>query len=200
MKVPEPKFIGVDIKGHNAIVVNPNTGEFVLKLDQDIIQHKHARYESFKMTRSIADRNTNLLRDQNRITSKKILEAAVNAKAGIRMKQLQDNQLQDMIEQKANLQGVSIEYIDSFMSTKTCHQCGSIGTITKTSTDESKQFTCPNNTKHTFDAATNSTIDLLVRIIILKFTSPETISVQDAIGFKILSTVFTSASAAYSDM
>jgi transposase len=111
---------------------------------QDIVQHKHDRYESRKQSQQIADRNIGLVREQNHVISNKILDVAAKAKSIIKMKKSTGNLLQEMIEQKAKLQGINVEYMDSFLSTKTCHKCGSIGIVEKTSTNESKQFVCPN--------------------------------------------------------
>jgi len=161
------KWIGVDLNttGHVAVVANPYTGK-MKKLGKKA-SHVHNKYKNirrwlqkrgkYRVVKRLKDRESRIIRDMNHKISREIVETAKEAGCGIRMEKLKGirkrarvrkpfryslhswsfYQLQRMIEYKARLLGVPIEYIDPHNTSKVCSRCGAIGER------NGKEFKCP---------------------------------------------------------
>ena len=161
------KYIGVDLNttGHIAVLANPITGK-IIKIGKKA-QHIHTKYKNirrnlqkagkYKKVKQIKQRESNIVKDLNNKISHKIVETAIESNSGIKLEELtgiRNNtkhsksfnyslnswsfyQLQQMIEYKSKLHGISIIYIDPAYTSKTCSRCGCIGNR------NDKQFMCP---------------------------------------------------------
>ncbi len=166
--IVEPEhYIGVDLNatGHAAVVGNPDTGK-VWKLGKQC-QHVHKKYKNIRrrlqklgkygMVKKINDRESRIVRDLNHKMSRKIVEIAKGADAGIKLEDLEGirknkkhtksfnyslnswsfYQLRQFVAYKAKLQGVSVAYIEPAYTSKSCSRCGHIGDR------NGKAFKCP---------------------------------------------------------
>jgi putative transposase len=150
-------YIGVDLNatGHVAVVANPSTGK-VLKLGKRA-PHVHRKYKEmrrrlqkqgkYRKIKRIGNRESRIVRDLNNQISRKIVDTAFDSGCGIRLEDLSGirqsaksaksfryslhswsfYQLKTMIEYKAKLLGVEVEYVNPAYTSKTCSRCGSLG-------------------------------------------------------------------------
>lgn len=149
------KWIGVDLNttGHCCVVANSNTGK-VLKLGKKAY-HIHKKYRDIRKRlqrkrkgrklKAIRKRERNIERDLNHKISKKLVEYAKENKCGLKLEDLKGIRkakstnsfryglnswsfyhLRKMIEYKAKLRGVEVQYIDPAYTSKECSRCGLI--------------------------------------------------------------------------
>jgi putative transposase len=164
--VPE-FFIGVDLNttGYIAVVANSKTGK-TIKLGKKA-EHTHKKYRDirkqlqkkgkYRKVKQIKNRESRIVRELNHQISRKIVDTAFEEKCGIRLEDLNGirhnakcaksfryslnswsfYQLKLMMEYKAKLLGVTVEYVDPAYTSKTCSRCGSLGNR------NGKKFECP---------------------------------------------------------
>jgi putative transposase len=181
------RYIGVDLNatGHAAVVGDPLTGK-VWKLGKQC-QHVHTKYKNtrrrlqkqgkYGMVKKIKDRESRIVRDINHKMSRKIVEIAKQAGAGIKLEQLEGirkrartaesfryslnswsfYQLRQFVEYKAKLQGVAVAYIEPAYTSKTCSKCGHIGNR------NGKSFKC--QCGHVENADANASFNIALRPI-----------------------------------
>ena len=151
------KWIGVDLNttGHIAVIANPETGK-VTKLGKNA-EHIHKKYKNirkrlqkagkYRKVKQIKNRESRIVRDLNHKISKRIVQEAKDTGRGIRLEELKGirksrkhsksfryslhswsfYQLRQMIEYKAKLLGVPIEYVDPAYTSQICSICGELG-------------------------------------------------------------------------
>lgn len=161
------KWIGVDLNttAHVAVASNPETGK-VLKLGSKAL-HIHKKYQNirrrlqkarkYKKVKLIRNRQSRIIRNLNHHVSRRLVQVAKSSGCGIRLERLTNirktsrsgksfryalnswsfYQLQKMIEYKAKLHGVVVDYIAPNYTSKMCSRCGHIGDR------DSKYFKCP---------------------------------------------------------
>ena len=161
------KFIGVDLNatGHCAVVAVPATNK-VYMLGKKA-QHVHTKYLKYrkrfqrlgalKLLSKAKRRESNIVKDLNHKISKKIVQVAVENRAGIKLEDLtgiRNNkrqtksfryilnswsfyQLRQFVEYKAKKQGIPVVYIEPAYTSQTCSKCGSLGDR------KGKSFKCP---------------------------------------------------------
>jgi len=161
------KWIGVDLNttGHVAVIANPETGK-VKKLGKKA-EHVHKKYKNIRrrlqkagkygVVKCLKRRESRIVRDLNHKISHEIVDMAKKGNSGIKLEKLKGirktaksrrtfryslhswsfYQLQDMIEYKAKLLGVPIEYVDPAYTSQRCSRCGKIGKRV------GKIFNCP---------------------------------------------------------
>ena len=160
------KWMGVDLNttGHVAVTANPETGK-VEKLGKKA-EHIRKKYKNirkelqkegkYRKVKKIKDREKRIVRDLNHKVSYEIVNEAKRSESGIKMEMLKRvrmaksrksfryslnswsfYQLQKMIEYKAKLLGVPVEYVDPAYTSKRCSRCGAIGNR------NGKLFKCP---------------------------------------------------------
>jgi len=184
----EPEhYIGVDLNatGHAAVLGNPETGK-VWKLGKKC-QHVRKKYKNIRrrlqklgkygMVKKIKDRESRIVRDLNYKMSRKIVEIAKEAGAGIKLEDLEGvrnnkkhtksfnyslnswsfYQLRQFVAYKAKLQGVRVAYIEPAYTSKTCSRCGHIGDR------NGKAFKCPCGYVENADA--NASFNIALRQI-----------------------------------
>ncbi len=164
--IPE-SFIGVDLNTteHIAVAANPQTGK-ILKLGKKA-EHIHKKYREirrklqrkgkYRKVKMIKDRESRIVRELNHQISRRIVDAAFTENCGIRLEDLSGirqsvkatksfryslhswsfYQLKTMIEYKAKLLGVKVEYVNPAYTSQTCSRCGSLGKRQR------KEFKCP---------------------------------------------------------
>ncbi|MHA1576894.1 MAG: RNA-guided endonuclease InsQ/TnpB family protein [Candidatus Thorarchaeota archaeon] len=164
--VPE-YFIGVDLNttGHVAVVANPRTGK-ILKLGKKA-EHIHKKYREirrklqregkYRKVKQIKNRESRIVRELNHQISRKIIDTAFAENCGIRLEDLSGirqsvkatksfryslhswsfYQLKTMIEYKAKLLGVKVEYVNPAYTSQICSRCASLGKR------QGKEFKCP---------------------------------------------------------
>ena len=164
--VPEG-YIGIDVNatGHAAVVAVLATGK-VLKLGKKAyyihkkyreMRRRLQRMGKYRKLKSVKNRESMIVRELNHQMSRKIVDTALEHRCGIRLEDLHGIrgtartrssfryslhrwsfcQLRQMIEYKARLLGVEVEYINPAYTSKACSMCGSIGDRHR------KEFRCP---------------------------------------------------------
>ena len=190
-------YIGVDLNAtsHCAVVANPQTGK-ILKLGKQA-PHIHKKYKAlrshlqkkklYKKLRQTKGKESRIVKDINHKISKKIVDYCIKNNSGIKLEKLTNirknkknkkpfrytlnswsyYQLGQMICYKAQLQGIPVQYINPFNTSKKCSKCGNIGNR------KGKLFKC-SNCKHTDHADVNAGFNIA--------TSVEIICVKKGIG------------------
>jgi putative transposase len=190
-------YIGVDLNAtsHCAVLANPKTGK-ILKLGKKA-PHIHKKYKVlrshlqkkklFKKLKQTKGKESRIVRDINHKISKKIVDYCIKNNSGIKLEKLTNisknkknnkafrytlnswsyYQLGQMICYKAQLQGIPVQYINPFNTSKTCSKCGNIGNR------KGKIFKC-SNCKHTDHADVNAGFNIA--------TSAEIICAKKEIG------------------
>ena len=166
-QIETDKFIGVDLNatGHCAVVAVPETNKvFMLGKKAQYIHTKYLKYRkrfqrlgAFKLLSRAKRRESNIAKDLNHKISKKIVQVAVENRAGIKLENLtgiRNNkkqtksfrytlnswsfyQLKQFVEYKAKKQGIPVVYIAPAYTSQTCSRCGSLGDR------KGKSFKCP---------------------------------------------------------
>ena len=160
------KWVGVDLNttGHVAVMANLETGK-VKKLGKKA-EHVHKKYKNIRkrmqkagkygVVKRLKRRESKIVRDLNHKISREIVDTAKEGNSGIKLEKLKGirkaksrrtfryslhswsfYQLQYMIEYKAKLLGVPIEYVDPAYTSQRCSRCGEIGKRI------GKEFNCP---------------------------------------------------------
>lgn len=166
--VETSNYIGIDMNttGHCCVVGNPLTGK-ILKLGKQSryihikyknIRKKLQKTKKFKQVKQIKDREYRIIKDLNHKISRKVVNYAKDANCGIKLEELKNirktvkvvqsfkyslnswayYQLRKMIEYKASLLGIQVDYIHPAYTSKSCSRCGLIGNRS------GKSFKCPN--------------------------------------------------------
>jgi putative transposase len=160
-------WLGIDrnTTGHCAVVADNKNNKVILlgKAAQHIhkkyskIRKKFQKKKKLKKLKAIKRRESNIQKDINHKTSKKIVNYAKNNKCGIKLEKLKDIrqttkqpksfkysmnswayfQLEQFIEYKAQLAGVSVVYVDPAYTSQACHKCHQLGNR------NGKVFKCP---------------------------------------------------------
>lgn len=183
------KWIGVDLNttGHIAVMANPETGK-VKKLGKKA-EHVHKKYKNirrrlqksgkYRAVKRLKKRESRIVKDINHKISREIVDTAKGEGNGIRLEKLRGirkraktsrafryslhswsfYQLQDMIEYKAKLLGVPIEYVNPYHTSKECSRCGMIGNR------NGKGFKCP-ECGHVDHADVNAAFNIAQRLCI----------------------------------
>jgi len=179
-------FIGVDrnTTGHVAVTANPETGK-IEKLGKKAI-HVHQKYaatrkrlqkqQKFRQVKRIKNRESRIVRDLNHKISRKIVDMAKEQQAtlifedlgGVRKtkKQLKSfkyalhswsfYQLQQFVEYKAKLLGVTVLYVNPAYTSQDCSRCGMRGQR------RGKVFKCP-VCGHVDHADVNAAFNIAIR-------------------------------------
>ena len=189
-KLEVQNYVGVDLNAtsHCAVVSNPQTGK-ILKLGKQA-PHVHKKYKAlrsnlqkkklFKKLKQTKGKESRIVKDINHKISKKIVEYARENNSGIKLENLTNirrnkknnksfrytlnswsyYQLGQMICYKAQLQGIPVQYINPFNTSKTCSRCGNIGNR------RGKLFKC-SNCKHTDHADVNAGFNIATSVEII---------------------------------
>jgi len=160
-------WLGIDrnTTGHCAVIAD-NKNNKVMFLGK-AAQHLHKKYgkirkklqnrKKLKKLKAIKRRESNIQKNINHKISKKIVNYAKNNKCGIKLEKLKGIrqttkqaksfkysmnswayfQLEQFIEYKAQLAGVSVVYVDPAYTSQTCHKCRRLGNR------NGKVFKCP---------------------------------------------------------
>jgi len=183
-------YVGVDLNAtsHCAVLANPKTGK-ILKLGKQA-PHIHKKYKAlrshlqkkklFKKLKQTKGKESRIVRDINHKISKKIVDYCIKNNSGIKLEKLTNirrnkknsktfryalnswsyYQLGQMICYKAQLQGIPVQYINPFNTSKTCSKCGNIGNR------KGKLFKC-SNCKHTDHADVNAGFNIATSVEII---------------------------------
>jgi putative transposase len=179
-------WLGVDLNttGHTAVVCNPDTGK-TIKMGK-IIGHTRNKYkhlksnmqkiENYRLVKTLNQRERNIVRNINHKISREIVNIAKEGACGIRLENLKNirenkrvnksfrgslsswsfNQIQVMIDYKAKLLGIPVEYIDPRYTSQLCSRCGLIGNR------HGKSFKCT-NCNHVDNADVNAAFNIAKR-------------------------------------
>lgn len=150
------KFLGVDLNttGHMAVVANPVSGKVwkINKKSQHIrkkykrIRQRLQKKKQFKVLKRIKNREQRIVKDLDHKVSTFIVSKAKELNLGIRLENLKDirktktsksfkaslnswsfYQFRQMVEYKAKLQGVLVEYIDPRYTSQADSRSGHLG-------------------------------------------------------------------------
>lgn len=161
--IPEPplikpiQWIGVDLNatGHCAVIANETTGK-ILKLGKKAhhihnkyknIRRQHQKQKEYKQIRNIKNRENLIIKDLNHKISRRIVNEAIEQKAGIVLEDLTGirktkkqaksfryslnswsfSQLRNFLEYKAKLHGIPVVKIDPHYTSQQCSRCGLLG-------------------------------------------------------------------------
>jgi IS605 OrfB family transposase len=185
-QIEPENYLGVDLNttGHIAVMSNPKTGK-IWKLGKKA-QHIHLKYKNdrrklqvkgkYKKVKQVNDRESRIVRDLNHKISSKIVETAAANNCGIRMENLEGirdsakckksfkyslhswsfYQLQYMLEYKARLLGVKIEFVEPEYTSQDCSRCGYLGIR------NGEAFKCP-HCGHVDHADANAAFNIAMR-------------------------------------
>lgn len=150
-------FLGVDLNttGHCVVVANATTGK-VMKMGKSV-NHIHKKYKNirtnlqkkgkYRRLKTIKNREQRIVKDLNHKMSSKLVSLAKENEYGIRLEDLKGicesvktskpfryslniwsfYQFQQMVEYKAKLHGVLVEYVDPRYTSQLCSRCGLLG-------------------------------------------------------------------------
>ncbi|WP_332258488.1 RNA-guided endonuclease InsQ/TnpB family protein [Methanohalobium evestigatum] len=180
-----PKYyIYVNTTGHIAVASNPKTGK-VWKFGKKA-EHIHKKYKNtrrklqvkgkYKKVKQIKNKENRIVRDLNHKISKKIVEVAAEKNCGIKLENIKGirktakqrksfkyslhswsfYQLQFMLEYKARLLGVKIEFVDPEYTSQNCSRCGYLGIR------NGESFKCP-HCGHVDHADANAAFNIAMR-------------------------------------
>ena len=184
--VETDKWIGVDLNttGHVAVIANPETGK-IKKLGKQA-EHIHKKYKNIRrrlqkagkygVVKRLKKRESHIVKDTNHKISREIVDTAKEEEKGIKLEKLKGiretaksrrtfryslhswsfYQLQNMIEYKAKLLGVPIEYVNPYHTSKECSRCGMVGNR------NGKSFKCP-GCGHVDHADSNAAFNIALR-------------------------------------
>ena len=184
MLIPD-SYIGIDLNttGHVAVVANPQTGK-TIKLGKKA-EHIHKKYREirrklqkkgkYRKVKIIKNRESRIVRELNHQISRRIVDIAFTENCGIRLEDLSGirqsvkaarafkyslhswsfYQLKTMIEYKAKLLGVKVEYVNPAYTSQTCSRCRTLGKR------QGKEFKCP-NCGHVDHADVNAAFNIAV--------------------------------------
>ena len=130
----------------------------------------------YRVVKDLKKRESNIVRDINHKISREIVDTAKEDGKGIKLEKLEGirkrakisrafryslhswsfYQLEQMIEYKAKLLGVPIEYINPYHTSKECSRCGYIGNR------NGKSFKCP-ECGHVDHADSNAAFNIAMR-------------------------------------
>lgn len=180
-------FIGVDLNttGHCVVVGNPSTGRTVKMGKQ--ANHTHKKYMNmrkalqkqgkYRKVKQIRDRERRVVKDLNHRMSRRIVDMAKENECGIRLEDLKGirqsvrssrsfryslnswsfHQLQQMIDYKAKLLGIPVEYIAPEYTSQLCSRCGLVGDR------NGKVFRC-SDCGHVDNADVNASFNIALRL------------------------------------
>ena len=151
------KFIGVDLNstGHAVVVANPATGKVIkmgkkawhIRKKYKAMRRGFQRKKKFRKVKSIGNREARIIRDMNHKMSRKIVDYAAQNGCGVRLENLKGirkntggkkgfshnvnswpfYQLRQMVEYKAKLRGVTVQYVAPAYTSQICSRSGLIG-------------------------------------------------------------------------
>ena len=179
-------WLGVDLNttGHCVVVGNPETGK-VIKMGKKA-EHVHKKYKNmrkdlqrrgkYRKVKQIKNREQRVIKDLNHKMSSKVVSEAKENGYGIRLEDLKGirqrakssksfkyslnswsfHQFQKMVEYKAKLHGIPVEYIAPEYTSQTCSVCGHIGNR------NGKDFRC-SNCGHVDNADSNASFNIALR-------------------------------------
>lgn len=181
-------FIGVDVNatGHLAVMADPVTGK-VKKFGKNAA-HTRVKYNNlgakaqskrqYRKNKRLRNREARIIKDLNNKISREIVNFAAENRKGIRLEKLTNIRkraksakrfryslhswsffdLQQMIEYKAKLLGIPVQYINPEFTSQNCSRCGLLGKRNR------KNFTCPRaECEHVDNADTNAAFNIANR-------------------------------------
>jgi len=185
-QITPERWIGIDLNttGHCAVASCSDTGK-VLKLGKSAY-HTHKKYKNqrrklqtqgqYRLVKKIGQRESRIVRDINHKISRRVVDYAVENKAGIVLEDLTNirkskknrksfryslhswsfYQLREFIEYKAKLLGIPVVKIDPRYTSQQCSRCGLLGNR------NGKHFECP-HCRHVEDADVNASFTIGLR-------------------------------------
>jgi len=189
-------WVGIDrnTTGHCAVAACTKTGKVMMLGKQ--AKHVHTKYSrirkkfqilnKLKKLKTTKQRESNITKDLNHKISKKLVNYAKQNNCGIKLEDLTGirrttkqaksfkyalnswayYQLQQFVEYKAQLAGVSVTYVEPAYTSQTCHKCGRLGKR------NGKLFKCP-HCGHTAHADVNAAWNIAFKEQLLVEPRPE---------------------------